>query len=87
MADLPVLIKLVGDKIADIEKLKFPETERAARDFIAALSRDFGARCSAGAEYRLRLAGASSTCTSGHYGLLRNWHAAAGRKIAEAMFK
>lgn len=40
-----------------------------------------GAKLKEGAEYRLRLAGVSTSCTSGHVGLLRNWQGAARRQI------
>lgn len=56
---------------------------RAGEDLLKQLERDYGARLSGdGASgYKLRLAGVASSCTGGHWGLVRNWLAAARRKM------
>lgn len=84
--DLAQLIDLIGNKLAGVTT-GWKDTEWAAhnanlRSLELELTEQAGARFgfSNGAS-TLRLAGVSASCTSGLEGLLRNWAAAARRKI------
>ncbi|MEP9372596.1 hypothetical protein [Mesorhizobium sp. KR1-2] len=73
IARLRRLVDTISNLLAD--------ESQTARGVIGHLVEVEGAGLTEGAEYRLRLAGVTTTCTAGHHGLLRNWQNAARRQI------
>jgi len=63
----------------------FDKRAEAGRKAIQRLKDDHGARyaLSGAHEHRLTMAGVSSTCTAGSWGLMTNWLNAARRKLAK----
>lgn len=68
-----------------IDSKGWDHRQAAGRKAVQRLVEDHGARFSlSGAhEYRLTLAGVTTTCTSGEWGLMTNWLNAASRKLAK----
>jgi hypothetical protein len=59
--------------------------QKAAEDALERIAREYGAnfRHNGGDGHYLKLAGVSSSCTSGAWGLMTNWLNAARRKLAK----
>lgn len=75
-----------GSAMTDDWRQQHDAHRHAAGQAIVRLISDHGARYSGGGANaeRIRLAGISSSCTSGTAGLLNNWLAAARRKAGAA---
>ena len=91
MENLTRLIALIEAKIAaagDTMVMTNAQRRVAGETILRDLSSSEGASfAERGHDYSLRLAGVRSTCTSGHFGLLRNWMSSARRRIAEEQAK
>lgn len=85
MEKLSRLIAVIDSKIAatgDRTEMSFAQQRNAGHAILKELASSEGATFSdAGNDYSLRLAGIRSTCTHGHFGLLRNWQASARRRL------
>ncbi len=88
MEKLSRLVILIDDKLAaagDRTVLSYAQQRVAGHAILAELASKEGASFNdTGNDYSLRLAGIRSTCTHGHFGLLRNWQASARRRIEQA---
>lgn len=85
MENLSRLVGLIDDKIAaagDRNTMSYGQQRNIGHSILVELASAEGATFQdAGNDYSLRLAGIRSTCTHGHFGLLRNWQASARRRI------
>lgn len=71
--DLRALADLINERLAETAK---PESV-----LMELMGEHGGRQWFADGAYRLRLAGVTTSCTAGLHGLLRNWQAAALRRI------